>query len=78
MTEQEVGAGKMLDWLRSNGYIIALRGPSRIRHGGTELFPAMLPRDYAIASALEPRPAEQVARSDKSWPDFESNETAYS
>ncbi len=59
MTEQEVGAGKMLDWLRSNGYIIALRGPSRIRHGGTELFPAMLPRDYAVAAALEPQPAEK-------------------
>lgn len=59
MTEQEVGAGKMLDWLRSNGYIIALRGPSRTFHNGIELFPAMLPRDYAIAAALEPQPAEK-------------------
>lgn len=50
---QSTGAGRLYDWLKLNGYVIALPQPSRYRHGMMELHAAILPRSWAIESALE-------------------------
>lgn len=49
---QYTGAGKLYDWLKLNGYVIALPQPSRYRHGAMDLQAAILPREWAIEAAI--------------------------
>lgn len=49
---QFAGAGRLYDWLKLNGYVIALPQHSHYRHGAMDLQAAILPRSWAIEAAI--------------------------